>query len=112
MSCSPSSDRINDADPVTSRHLIVLLAADAAAVGVWQDGSMVRHRCLTGYTVRKQQGKAQASYQRQGGGQGSKLMATPRSSACQQRIFLIHPGQNCVNAVPSCASATKKEPAT
>ncbi|KAK9862979.1 hypothetical protein WJX84_005406 [Apatococcus fuscideae] len=53
---------------VTSQHFIALLAADAAALGVWRNGDLLRHRVLTGYTVRKQQGKAQMAYQRQGGG--------------------------------------------
>ncbi|KAK9862980.1 hypothetical protein WJX84_005406 [Apatococcus fuscideae] len=55
-------------DAVTSQHFIALLAADAAALGVWRNGDLLRHRVLTGYTVRKQQGKAQMAYQRQGGG--------------------------------------------
>ncbi|KAK9861191.1 hypothetical protein WJX84_012427 [Apatococcus fuscideae] len=53
---------------VRSQHLIALLVADAAAIGVWKNGTLLRHRVLTGYTVRKQQGKAQLAYQRQGGG--------------------------------------------
>ena len=56
------------ADAVQAQHLIALLVADAAAIGIWRNGHLLRHRVLTGYTVRKQQGKAQLSYQRQGGG--------------------------------------------
>ena len=57
------------ADAVRSQHLIALLVADAAAIGIWRNGALLRHRVLTGYTVRKQQGKAQQAYQRQGGGE-------------------------------------------
>ena len=59
----------NSADAVRSQHLIALLVADAAAIGIWRNGALLRHRVLTGYTVRKQQGKAQQAYQRQGGGE-------------------------------------------
>lgn len=50
-------------------QLVVLLSADSAALALFQEGELARHRMLTGYTVRKQQGKAQATYQRQGGGE-------------------------------------------
>ncbi|KAL4458987.1 hypothetical protein ABPG75_013852 [Micractinium tetrahymenae] len=49
-------------------QLLVLLSADSAALELYQEGELIRHRVHTGYTVRRQQGKAQATYQRQGGG--------------------------------------------
>ncbi len=42
----------------------MLLSADSAALAVWKDGAIVRHKCLTGYTVRKKAGKAQLTYLR------------------------------------------------
>lgn len=42
----------------------MLLSADSAALGVWRDGEMVRHKCLTGYTVRRKAGIAQLTYLR------------------------------------------------
>ncbi|KAI8476266.1 MAG: hypothetical protein J3K34DRAFT_516686 [Monoraphidium minutum] len=47
--------------------LVVLLAADAAALGVWRGGDLVRHKVLTGYTVRRGQGGAQAAHEARGG---------------------------------------------
>lgn len=50
--------------------LLVLLSADSAALAMYSgEGQLQRHRVLTGYTVRRQQGKAQATYERQGGGE-------------------------------------------
>lgn len=50
------------------QQLLVLLSADSAALAMYSGGALSRHKVLTGYTVRRQQGKAQAAYQRQGGG--------------------------------------------
>mmetsp|Transcript_19599 Transcript_19599/g.42523 ORF Transcript_19599/g.42523 Transcript_19599/m.42523 type:complete len:452 (-) Transcript_19599:550-1905(-) len=48
--------------------LMVLLSHDSAALGLWDaSGQLVRSKVLTGYTIRRKQGKAQASYERQGG---------------------------------------------
>ncbi len=52
-------------------QLLVLLSADSAALGIFQDGRLVQHKVLTGYTVRRKQGKAQLTYGRQGGGEPS-----------------------------------------
>ncbi|PRW59681.1 ankyrin repeat and zinc finger domain-containing 1-like [Chlorella sorokiniana] len=49
-------------------QLLVLLSADSAALAVYSEGQLLRHKVHTGYTVRQQQGKAQATYERQGGG--------------------------------------------
>lgn len=54
--------------PSIGSQLLVLLSAVSAALAVYREGELVRHRVHTGYTVRRQQGKAQAAYQRQGGG--------------------------------------------
>eukprot|EP00873_Tetraselmis_striata_P037140 jgi/Tetstr1/457404/TSEL_044006.t1 len=52
--------------------LIVLLAADSAALGlVDASGRLVRHKVLTGYTVRAKRGKSQLYYMQRGGGAGS-----------------------------------------
>jgi hypothetical protein len=50
------------------RLLIALLAADSAALAVWEDGQLLRHKTLTGYTVRKQQGGSQLKHLRSGAG--------------------------------------------
>lgn len=49
------------------RQLAVLLSADSAALGVWQDGVLERHKVLTGYTVRRKAGKAQLTHLRRWG---------------------------------------------
>jgi hypothetical protein len=36
----------------TGKQLVVLLSADSAALGLWCEGQLVRHKVLTGYTVR------------------------------------------------------------
>ena len=46
------------------RQLAVLLSADSAALGMWQDGVLERHKVLTGYTVRRSAGKAQLTHLR------------------------------------------------
>jgi len=43
---------------------MVFLSADSAAVGVWEGDVLRKHKCLTGYTVRKQQGGSQLKYLR------------------------------------------------
>lgn len=43
---------------------IALLSADSAALAVCQGGAITRHKVLTGYTVRKKQGKAQLTHMR------------------------------------------------
>ena len=45
-------------------HIAVLLTADSAALGVWRDGTLSKHKCYTGYTVRRKAGKAQMTYLR------------------------------------------------
>lgn len=50
-------------------QLLVLLSADSAALGLLREGELAAHKVLTGYTVRRKQGKAQLTYQREGGGE-------------------------------------------
>lgn len=51
------------------KQLMVLLSADSVALAMWSDDdALIRHKVLTGYTTRRQQGKSQLSYLRQGGG--------------------------------------------
>lgn len=66
--CGGSSGQAALHSPSIGSQLLVLLSADSAALAIYQEGELVRHRVHTGYTVRRQQGKAQATYQRQGGG--------------------------------------------
>jgi hypothetical protein len=47
---------------------LVLLTADAAALGVWREGALVRHKVLGGYTVRGVRGGSQAAFEARGGG--------------------------------------------
>ncbi|GLC48853.1 hypothetical protein PLESTB_000155600 [Pleodorina starrii] len=49
---------------------LVLLSADSAALGVWLGGRLVRHKVLTGYTVRHSAGGSQARRDRRSGGGG------------------------------------------
>lgn len=51
-------------------QLLALLCADSAALGVFADGALVKHKVITAYTVRAQQGKAQLQHLRQGGSSG------------------------------------------
>jgi len=44
--------------------LMCLLSADSAAVGIWEGDVLRKHKCFTGYTVRKQQGGSQLKYLR------------------------------------------------
>ncbi|CAL8469577.1 g9118 [Coccomyxa elongata] len=53
------------------RHVAVLLSADSAALGIWDDGVLARHKIVTGYTVRRKAGKAQLTYLRRGGSGGT-----------------------------------------
>jgi hypothetical protein len=34
------------------KQLVVLLSADSAAMGLWSEGLLLRHKVLTGYTTR------------------------------------------------------------
>eukprot|EP00850_Spirogloea_muscicola_P004261 SM000018S03626 [mRNA] locus=s18:369470:372222:- [translate_table: standard] len=52
------------------RHLLVLLAADSAALGTFSDGQLVAHKVVTAYTIRAKQGKSQLKHLRQGGSAG------------------------------------------
>ncbi|CAD7696058.1 unnamed protein product [Ostreobium quekettii] len=69
MSCRKFTDQLEQEG--IGCQLVVLLSAESAALGLWEDGSLKEHKVLRGYTVRKQQGKAQATYERRGGGAGS-----------------------------------------
>eukprot|EP00850_Spirogloea_muscicola_P005691 SM000026S08940 [mRNA] locus=s26:643281:645606:+ [translate_table: standard] len=51
-------------------HLLVLLAADSAALGTFSDGQLVAHKVVTAYTIRAKQGKSQLKHLRQGGRAG------------------------------------------
>lgn len=72
--CARGTVARQDAFPSSAPHfsigsqLVVLLSADSAALGMFREGRLVLHKVLTGYTVRRKRGKAQATYQRQGGG--------------------------------------------
>ena len=48
-------------------QLAVLLSADSAALGMWRDGVLERHKVLTGYTIRRSAGKAQLTHLRRWG---------------------------------------------
>eukprot|EP00850_Spirogloea_muscicola_P002858 SM000011S19036 [mRNA] locus=s11:521842:524216:+ [translate_table: standard] len=52
------------------RHVLVLLAADSAALGIFSDGQLVAHKVVTAYTIRAKQGKSQLKHLRQGGSAG------------------------------------------
>ncbi|KAK3265005.1 hypothetical protein CYMTET_26289 [Cymbomonas tetramitiformis] len=45
-------------------HLVVILSTEAAALGIWRDGELIKHKCITAYTVRQKQGKSQISHMR------------------------------------------------
>lgn len=58
--------------------LFVLLSADSAALGLWRDGRLARHKVLTGYTVRRKQGGSQAAFEARGGRQNTAGAALRR----------------------------------
>lgn len=64
---------------------LVLLSADSAALGLWERGSLVTHKVLTGYTVRRKQGAAQAVHEQRGGGGGTAGSALRRRET--RRLF-------------------------
>ncbi len=66
-SCSSSSSSSGPSS--IGSQLLVLLSADSAALALYSKGQLLLHKVHTGYTVRRQQGKAQATYERQGGGE-------------------------------------------
>ncbi|GAX75057.1 hypothetical protein CEUSTIGMA_g2501.t1 [Chlamydomonas eustigma] len=69
---SSSTASITSSKMLLQPCLMVLLSHDSAALGMWDScGNMTHHKVLTGYTVRRCQGKAQDSRQRKGGGQAS-----------------------------------------
>lgn len=67
------NDEPLDWTPRPRRTLVVLLSAEASALGLWQDGVLVRHKVTTAYTTRKVQGKSQLTHERgkSGGGRRS-----------------------------------------
>lgn len=46
------------------KHLVVLLTSAAAALCIWEDGRLARHKVITAYTVRAKQGKSQLNHMR------------------------------------------------
>ncbi|GAQ88565.1 hypothetical protein KFL_004400030 [Klebsormidium nitens] len=46
------------------KHLVILLTSAAAALCIWEDGQLVRHKVITAYTVRAKQGKSQLNHMR------------------------------------------------
>ena len=68
--------------PSVGAQLLVLLSADSAVLALAREGKLERHRVLTGYTVRRSQGKAQATHLRQGGGAGLTGLMGQGSWAC------------------------------
>lgn len=44
------------------KQLLLLVRAGAAAMGIWENGTLRRHKVITKYMVRKKQGKAQITY--------------------------------------------------
>ena len=50
------------------KQAMVLLSADSIALAIWEDDELIKHKVLTGYTIRRSQGKSQLTYMRQGGG--------------------------------------------
>lgn len=67
-------------------QLLVLLSADSAALAIYSEGQLLRHKVHTGYTVRRQQGKAQATYERQGGGEAGWAGRVERHSMVSCRL--------------------------
>ena len=60
--------RVADGEVRAVRLLVALLSADSAALAIWDDGQLLRHKTLTGYTIRKQQGGSQLKHLRSGAG--------------------------------------------
>jgi len=58
---------------------MVLLSADSASLALWRGNSLVSHKVLTGYTVRRNQGTSQSGHTRRGG-RGNTVGAKIRKS--------------------------------
>ncbi|GIL66742.1 hypothetical protein Vafri_20220 [Volvox africanus] len=85
ISLLPATDTLTNAVPsvLPMNTALVLLSADSAALGVWLGGRLVRHKVLTGYTVRQSAGGSQARRDRRtrGGGGRSVGAALRRAEA-------------------------------
>ena len=46
-------------------HLVLLIQAGAASMGIFKNGEIFSHKAITKYMVRKKQGKAQSTYSKQ-----------------------------------------------
>lgn len=46
------------------KHLVILLTSAAAALCIWENGRLARHKVITAYTVRAKQGKSQLNHMR------------------------------------------------
>ncbi len=72
----------NSSGAVPPAQLFALLSADSAALAVCRGGEIVRHKTMTGYTVRKNRnGKAQLTYERSSAG-----VHSPGSSLLQELL--------------------------
>ena len=82
---SHGSSIASSSTPLTiGSQLLVLLSADSAALALYSEGELQQHNVHTGYTVRRQQGKAQATYERQGGGEPAVMRCGGRRGRCSQ----------------------------
>ncbi|KAK9811367.1 hypothetical protein WJX72_002656 [[Myrmecia] bisecta] len=84
------ADLTDGEDPLTGKvrcgmQLITCLSHESAALGIWREGQLVRHKVIRGYTVRRTQGKAQLTYIQGGGGAKSKGSAIRAKEAI--RLF-------------------------
>lgn len=67
------------------KHLVLLIQAGAAALGIWENLELREHKVITKYMVRKKRGKAQMTYLKTKG----KSRAGSRIRLRKGREFLI-----------------------
>jgi hypothetical protein len=81
------SDDALDWVPRPRRTLVVLLSAEASALGLWEEGVLVRHKVTTAYTTRKVQGKSQLTHERGKSGGGRRSAGGALRARETNRLF-------------------------
>ncbi|GIL87685.1 hypothetical protein Vretifemale_15726, partial [Volvox reticuliferus] len=81
----PSTTAVPSVLPVNTA--LVLLSADSAALGIWLGGRLVRHKVLTGYTVRHSAGGSQAKRDRRTRGGGGRSVGAALRRAEVVRLW-------------------------
>jgi hypothetical protein len=92
------------------KHLVILLTSAAAALCIWENGRLARHKVITAYTVRAKQGKSQLNHMRGRTGGGLSVGGSLRMQETARLFVRVNEVSPLLMLVPFSAGLSSSMP--